>query len=69
MPLILPKLLYGMTLLSTIGVFLFYANKGHYPKIQLQVENDAQITKVDSFVIDLKVVHNNLKRAIKDAQH
>ena len=54
---------------STTGVSPFYANKGYHPKMQLQVENNAQITEVDLFVTDLRLVHDDLKRAIKDAQH
>ena len=54
---------------STTGVSPFYANKGYHPKMQLQVENNAQIAEVDSFVTDLRLVHDDLKRAIKDAQH
>ena len=37
--------------------------------MQLQVENDVRIMEVDSFVTDLRLVHDDLKRAIKDAQH
>jgi len=33
------------------------------------VENDTQIMEADSFVTDLRLVHNDLKGAIKDAQH
>jgi len=54
---------------STTDVFPFYANKGYHPKMQLQVENNAWITEADSFVTDLRLVHDDLKRAIEDAQH
>ena len=30
---------------------------------------DAQIIEVDLFVMDLRVVHNDLREAIKDVQH
>jgi len=33
------------------------------------VENDTWITEIDSFVTDLRLVYNNLKRAIEDTQH
>jgi len=52
---------------STTGISPFYANKGYYPKMQLQVENDAWITETDSFVTDLRLVYDDLKRAIEDA--
>jgi len=64
----LAEFVYNNTPSSTTGVFPFYANKGYYPKMQLQVENNAQITEADSFVTDLRLVHDNLKRAIEDAQ-
>ena len=53
---------------STTGVSPFYANKGYHPKMQLQVENNTQIMDADLFVTDLRLVHNNLKRAIEDTQ-
>ena len=62
------KFVYNNTLSSTTGVSPFYANKGYYPKMQLQMENDAWITEIDSFVTDLRLVHDDLKRAIEDAQ-
>ena len=46
----------------------FYANKGYHPKMHLQVENNAQTIEANSFVTDLRVVHNNLRKVIKDAQ-
>ena len=52
---------------STTGISPFYANKGYYPKMQLQVENDAWITETDLFVTDLRLVYDDLKRAIEDA--
>jgi len=54
---------------STTGVSPFYANKDYHPKIQLQVENDIWIMEVNSFVTDLRLVYDNPKGAIKDAQH
>ena len=65
----LAEFVYNNTPSSTTGVFPFYANKGYYPKIELQVENDAQITEVDSSVTDLRLVHNDLKETIKDTQY
>jgi len=53
---------------STTGVSSFYANKGYHPKMHLQVENNAQITEANSFVTDLRVVYNNLRKAIEDVQ-
>ena len=63
------EFVYNNTPSSTTGVFPFYTNKGYHPKMQLQVENDVRIMEVDSFVTDLRLVHDDLKRAIKDAQH
>jgi len=54
--------------LSTTGVFPFYANKGYHPKMHLQVENNAQTMETNSFVTDLRVVHNNLRKAIENTQ-
>ena len=62
------EFVYNNTPSSTTGVFPFYANKGYHPKMQLQVENNTWITKTDSFVTDLRLVHNNLKGAIEDMQ-
>ena len=64
----LAEFVYNNTPSSTTGVSLFYANKGYHPKMQLQVENNAWIMEADSFVTDLRLVYNNLKRAIKDTQ-
>jgi len=64
----LAEFVYNNTPSSTTGVFPFYANKGYHPKMQLQVKNDTWIIEADSFVTDLRLVHDNLKRAIKDAQ-
>ena len=36
--------------------------------MHLQVENNAQTIEANSFVTDLRVVHNNLRKVIKDAQ-
>jgi len=65
----LAEFVYNNTPSSTTGVSPFYANKGYHPKIQLQVENDARIMEADSFVTDLRLVHDDLKRAIEDVQH
>ena len=65
----LAEFVYNNTPSSTTGVSPFYANKGYHPKMQLQVENDARITEANSFVTDLRLVHDDLRRAIKDAQH
>jgi len=65
----LAEFVYNNMPLSTTGVSPFYENKGYHPKMQLQVENDVQITEADSFVIDLRLVHNDLKRVIEDAQY
>jgi len=65
----LAEFVYNNTPSSTTGVSLFYANKGYHPKMQLQVENNAQITEADLFVTDLRLVHDDLKRAIEDTQH
>jgi len=65
----LAEFVYNNTPSSTTGVSPFYANKGYHPKMQLQVENDTRITEADSFVTDLRLVHDDLKRAIEDAQH
>jgi len=54
---------------STTGVSPFYANKGYHPKMHLQVENNTQTVEVNSFVTDLRVVHNDLRKAIEDMQH
>jgi len=64
----LAEFVYNNTPSSTTGISPFYANKGYHPKMQLQVENNARITEADSFVTDLRLVHDNLKRAIEDAQ-
>ena len=64
----LTKFIYNNTPSSTTGVSSFYANKDYHPKMQLQVENNAQIIEADSFVTDLRLVHDNLKRAIEDTQ-
>ena len=60
------EFVYNNMLLSITDVSLFYANKGYHPKMQLQMESDTQITETDSIVTDLKVVHNNLQKAIED---
>ena len=62
------EFVYNNTPSSTTGVFPFYANKGYHPKIYLQVENNAQTVEANSFVTDLRVVHNDLKKAIEDTQ-
>jgi len=54
--------------LSTTDVSPFYANKGYHPKMYLQVKNNVQTMEANSFVIDLRVVHNNLRKAIEDTQ-
>jgi len=36
--------------------------------MQLQVERIAQVTEANSFVTDLKIVHEDLRTAIEDAQ-
>ena len=35
--------------------------------MELQVKCDAQITEANSFVMDLRTVHNDLREAIEDA--
>ena len=62
----LAECVYNNTLSSTTGISPFYANKGYHPKMQLQVENNTQIMEADLFVTDLRLVHDNLKRAIED---
>jgi len=62
----LAKFIYNNMLSSTTSVSSFYANKGYHPKMQLQVENNIGIMEANSFVTDLRLVHDNLKRAIKD---
>jgi len=63
------KFVYNNTPSSTTSISPFYANKGYYPRMELQVKCDAQITEANSFVIDLRTVHNNLREAIEDTQH
>jgi len=65
----LAEFVYNNTPSSTTGVFPFYANKGYYPKMQLQVENNARIMEADSFVTNLRLVYDDLKGMIKDVQH
>ena len=64
----LAKFIYNNTPSSTTGVSPFYANKGYHPKMQLQVENNAQVTEAGSFVADLRLVHDNLRKAIENTQ-
>jgi len=64
----LAEFTYNNTPSSTTGVSPFYANKGYHPQLQVQVERVAQTAEADSFVADLKTVHEDLKKAIKDAQ-
>jgi len=64
----LAEFVYNNTPSSTTGISPFYANKGYHPRIQLQVGNDAQVTEADSFVADLRLVHEDLRNAIEDAQ-
>jgi len=64
----LAEFIYNNILSSTTGVFFFYTNKGYHPKMQLQVENNTQITEADLFVTDLRLVHNDLKGAMKGAK-
>ena len=64
----LAKFVYNNMLSSTTGVSPFYANKGYHSKMHLQVENNAQTAEVNSFVTDLRVVHDDLRKAIKDVQ-
>ena len=63
----LAKFTYNNTPSSTTGVSPFYANKGYHLKMQLEVLCNVQATKADMFVADLKLVHEELKRTIKDA--
>ena len=65
--LLLAKFTYNNTPSSTTGVSPFYANKGYHLKMQLEVLCNVQATKADMFVADLKLVHEELKRTIKDA--
>ena len=64
----LAEFTYNNTPLSTTGVSPFYANKGYHPQLQVQVERVVQTSEADFFVADLKAVHEDLKKEIKDAQ-
>ena len=37
--------------------------------MQLQVENNARVMEADSFVADLQLVHDKLRKATEDVQH
>jgi len=64
----LAEFTYNNTPSSTTGISPFFANKGYHPQMQLQVERFVQVTEANSFVTDLKIVHKDLRTAIKDAQ-
>jgi len=64
----LAEFTYNNTPSSTTGISPFFTNKGYHPRMQLQVERVAQVTEVNSFVTDLKIVHEDLRTAIEDAQ-
>jgi len=66
--LLLAEFTYNNTPSSTTGIFFFFANKGYHPRMQLQVECFAQVIEANSFVTDLKIVHEDLRAAIEDAQ-
>jgi len=61
------EFVYNNTPSSTTSISPFYTNKGYYPRMELQVKCDAQITEANSFVMDLRTVHNDLREAIEDA--
>jgi len=62
----LAEFVYNNTPSSTTGVSPFYANKGYHPKMHLQVENNAQTAEANTFVTDLRVVHDDLRKRIED---
>ena len=64
----LAEFTYNNTPSSTTGVSPFYTNKDYHPQLQVQVEHVARTMEADSFMANLKTVHEDLKKAIKDAQ-
>jgi len=64
----LAEFTYNNTPSSTTGISLFFTNKGYHPWMQLQVEHVTQVTEANSFVTDLKIVHEDLRTAIEDMQ-
>ena len=65
--LLLVELAYNNSLSLITGVFLFYANKGYYPRLQLQVNYSPVVKEMDMFVVNLEKVHLELKRSIEEA--
>jgi len=60
---------YNNTPSSTTRTSLFFANKGYHPRVQFQVQKEPSQGMADSFVSDLKKIHDKLKQTIWTAQH
>jgi len=62
--LLLVEFTYNNMSLSTIGLFLFFANKDYYPSLQVWTAHELSSQSAKKFVVDLEIMHMKLKWAI-----
>ena len=53
---------------ASIGITLFFANKGYHPRITVHPERDMASTRAHEFVVDLDELHSMLCSEITHAQ-
>ena len=53
---------------ATTGISPFFANKGYHPNLAIHPERDLASSRARDFVVDLDELHQELRRAILDAQ-
>jgi len=64
----LAEFTYNNTSSSTTGLFLFFANKGYYPSLQVQTAHELSLQSAKKFIADLETTHMELKQAITKTQ-
>jgi hypothetical protein len=53
---------------ATTGVSPFFANKGYNPNLEVHPEHELASARARDFIVDLRELHQELRRTITDAQ-
>jgi hypothetical protein len=64
----LAEFTYNNTPSATMGISLFFINKGYHPNLTLHPEHDIASSRAKDLVVDLDELHQELKSAIAEAQ-
>ena len=64
----LAEFAYNNTPNATIGISLFFANKGYHPNLTVHPEHDLASAHAKDFIVNLDELHQELKTTIAKAQ-